>query len=113
MNRFGLEELVAWVDEPLPEKVGCLDMDERKVVADEIVRDLLLSKSGSRSIMEFQLHSKQRQKDLIRDVMIELGVGPRQMSRVSGLSYNIIQYIFNTIKTTITGTSNHRDRFLM
>ena len=34
------------------------------------------------------------QKDLIRDVMIEIGSGPRQMSRVSGMSYNIIQYMW-------------------
>ena len=29
-----------------------------------------------------------------RDVMIEIGSGPRQMSRVSGMSYNIIQYMW-------------------
>ena len=34
------------------------------------------------------------QKDLIRDVMIEIGSGPRQMSRVSGMSYHIIQYMW-------------------
>ena len=27
----------------------------------------------------------------LRDVMIEIGSGPRQMSRISGMSYNIIQ----------------------
>ena len=44
VKRFGLDELAAWVDDPLPENVGCIDMDERKVVADELVRDLLLQK---------------------------------------------------------------------
>ena len=34
------------------------------------------------------------QENLIRDVMIEIGSGPRQMSRVSGMSYNIIQYMW-------------------
>ena len=34
------------------------------------------------------------QEYLIRDVMIEIGSGPRQMSRVSGMSYNIIQYMW-------------------
>ena len=69
-------------------------MDERKVVADEVVRDLLLQKSRAKNITEFQLLPKQIQKDLVRDVMIEIGSGPRQMSRVSGLSYNIIQYMW-------------------
>ena len=40
-------------------------MDDRKVIADE-----------------FQLHSKDRQKDIVRDVMRELGASPRQMVRV-------------------------------
>jgi REP element-mobilizing transposase RayT len=39
VKRFGLDELAVWVDDPLPENVGCIDMDERKVVADELVRD--------------------------------------------------------------------------
>lgn len=100
VKRFGLDELAAWVDEPLPENVGCLDMDERKVVADELVRDLLLQKSGTRNIAEFRLLDKERQKEYVREVMLELEAGPRQMSRVSGLSYGIIQHI----KSGIMGT---------
>jgi len=66
-------------------------MDERKGVADELVRDLLLQKSGTRNIAEFRLLDKERQKEYVREVMLELEAGPRQMSRVSGLSYGIIQ----------------------
>ena len=69
-------------------------MDERKVVADEVVRDLLLQKSRVKNITDFQLLPKQIQKDLVLDVMIEIGSGPRQMSRVSGFSYNIILYMW-------------------
>ena len=96
VNRFGMEELTAWVDVPLPEDVGCIDMNERKVMADETVRELLLKKSGSRNIADFQLLNRQCQKDFVRAVMIELGVGPRQMSRVSGLAYNIIQLLYKS-----------------
>ena len=39
---------------------------------------------------DFQLFSKERQKDVAREVMSELGAGPRQMSRVTGLSYTFI-----------------------
>ncbi len=43
-----------------------------------------------KSIADFQQYSKERQKDIVRDVMTELGAGPRQMSRVTGLSYTLI-----------------------
>ena len=38
----------------------------------------------------FQLHTKDRQKDIVRDVMRELGAGPRQMVRVCGLTYAVV-----------------------
>ena len=43
------------------------------------------------------LHSKERQKDIVRDVMLELGAGPRQLSRVSGLPYSIVYKRIPTI----------------
>ena len=51
---------------------------------------VLLSKCGARTIPEFQLHTKDRQKDIVRDVMRELGAGPRQMVRVCGLTYAVV-----------------------
>ena len=96
VKRFGMDYLASWVDEPLAENVGCIDMDERKVVADENVRDLLLEKSQTKNITEFQQLPKQQQKDFVREVMAELDAGPRQMSRVSGLTYNIIQYMWKS-----------------
>ena len=94
INRYGMEKLSEWIDEPLADNLKCIDMDERKVVSDEVARELLLQKSGVINITEFQLLPKQLQKDMVRDVMIEIGSGPRQMSRISGLSYNIIQYMW-------------------
>jgi hypothetical protein len=64
------------VDMPLPEKVGCLDMDEGKIISDESVRKEILKRCGASNITEFLLHSKERQKDIIRDVMRELGQAP-------------------------------------
>ena len=75
---------------PLPETVGCIDMGDQKVIADETVREVLLSKCGARTIPEFQLHTKDRQKYIVRDVMRELGAGPRQMVRVCGLTYAVV-----------------------
>ena len=65
-------------------------MDDRRVIADETVREMLLRKCGARTIPEFQLHSKDRKKDIVRDVMRELGTGPRQMVRVCGLTYAVV-----------------------
>lgn len=104
VNRFGMEELSKWVDEPLPEKVGCIDVNDRKIMADETIRDLLLTRSGMVNITDFQKLPKQQQKDWVRFVMMELDVGSRQMSRVCGLSYNIIQ----AIKRHLEGTTSQR-----
>ena len=94
MRRFGMEELSAWVEMPLPEDVSCIDMDERIIVSDEHVREVLLMKSKARSVTEFQLHPMKRKRDIVREVMEELHVGPRQLSRVSGLPYSTIYYMW-------------------
>ena len=65
---------------------------------------LLLQKSGTRNIAEFRLLDKERQKEYVREVMLELEAGPRQMSRVSGLSYGIIQHIKKEQGSGIMGT---------
>ncbi len=75
------------------EDVTCIDIGERKVVSDDSVRDLLLSTSEMRKIAEFRQLDKPEQKTIIRRVMQELRAGPRQMSRVTGMSYNIVQNI--------------------
>ena len=48
-----------------------------------IVRQMILKKCGVENISSFQLYSKERQKDIIREVMMELDAGPRQLSRVN------------------------------
>lgn len=95
IRRFGFDELAAWVSEPLPSDTACIDIDERRPVADEEVRSLLLQKSGARSTTDFQLLTRERQCQIAFDVMTALGAGPRQMSRISGLSYTTI---YNMLK---------------
>ena len=90
VNRYGIDELTEWVNMPLANNVSCLDINEHRIIADETIRQLILKKCGAESITSFQLFSKERQKDIVRDVMMELGAGPRQMSRVTGLSYTLI-----------------------
>ena len=90
INRYGIEELTEWGSMPLVDNTICIDISERQIIADETVRQMILMKCGAKSIADFQQYSKERQKDIVRDVMIELGAGPRQMSRVTGLSYTLI-----------------------
>ena len=90
VNRFGKDELAAWVDMPLPKSAGCLELSERKIIADEDVRRLMLGKSGASSVTDFQSLSREWKKEVVSGVMKELGAGPRQMSRVSGLPYSLI-----------------------
>ena len=34
IRRYTLTELTAWVDMPMPERYGCIDIDERRVISD-------------------------------------------------------------------------------
>ena len=90
INRYGMDELSAWVEMPLSGEVDCLDIENKRIVADETIRQMILEKSGTKNLTEFRLHSKERQKNIIRDVMLKLDAGPRQLSRVSGLPYSIV-----------------------
>lgn len=92
LRRTELNKLQELVDMPLPDGQRCIDIEnEKSVIADEEVRNLLLKESGAISITEFQSLDKKRQKAIIAEVMFVLKTGPRQMSRVSGLSYSVIQ----------------------
>ena len=82
--------LTEWVDSPLNGEVDCIEMDERVVVSDERIRRIILEMSGVTSIAEFQSRTKEEQKEIVRIVMQETGIGPRQMSRVSGMTYSVI-----------------------
>lgn len=93
LKRVELCRLQELVDTPLPDGLACLDIENEKVVADEEVRSMLLQRSGAISITAFQSLDKKFQKEIVAEVMRCLKAGPRQMSRVSGLSYSVIQRI--------------------
>ena len=68
VNRFGKDELAAWVDMPLPKSAGCLELSERKIIADEDVRRLMLGKSGASSVTDFQSLSREWKKEVVSGV---------------------------------------------
>ena len=97
IRRYTIEELTAWVEMPLPEQFGCIDISERQVIADTEIRDMIIKKSGLHNIAGFQLLSLEKRKDIIRDVITEIGARPRQLSRVTGMNYETIRKITKTL----------------
>ena len=97
IKRYTLAELTAWLDMPMPERYGCLDIDERRLIPDTEVRDVIIKACGLRSISDFQLLTLNRRKDIIREVMLSTGVRPRQLSRVSGMNYETIRNIAKSL----------------
>ena len=93
IRRYTLTELTAWVDMPMPEKYGCIDIDERRVIPDIEIRYAVIKACGLRSISDFQLLTLERRKSVIQEVMRSLDVRPRQLSRVTGMNYETIRNI--------------------
>ena len=83
----------AWVDMPMPDRYGCIDIDERRVIPDIEIRDAVIKACGLRSIADFQLLTLERRKSVIQEVMRSLDVRPRQLSRVTGMNYETIRNI--------------------
>ena len=93
IRRYTLTELTAWVDMPMPERYGCIDIDEKRVIPDIEIRDAVIKACGLRSISDFQLLTLERRKSVIQEVMQSLDVRPRQLSRVTGMNYETIRNI--------------------
>ena len=93
IRRYTLEELTAWVDMLMPEKYGCIDIDERRVIPDIEIRDAVIDACGLRRISEFQLLTLERRKSVVREVMLSLDARPRQLARVTGMNYETIRSI--------------------
>lgn len=95
LRRIPFQELEAFVNEPL-QKVACLDMNDKKAIPDTEVREYIIHHAGLRSITDFQLLTREKQKDVLRDTLHIINCGPRQLSRVSGISYNIVYALYKS-----------------
>ena len=93
IRRYTLAELTAWVEMTMPEKYGCIDIDERRVIPDLEIRDAVLSACGLRSISDFQNLTLERRKNVIREIILSVGARPRQLSRVTGMNYETIRNV--------------------
>ena len=95
LSRISLEELSNLIEEPLTEKEeeGLLDIEETPVqtyFSDEEIWHVLTNLCGKTTSAEFQQLSRPQQKHYLWEAH-EKGIGPRELSRLTGVPYSIVQ----------------------
>ena len=90
ISRMPFKDLKALVFEPLPKTAVVLDIDnERRRKTDEEVSEYIISNFGLRHAQDVLLLTKERQKDIIKQVR-DFGASIRQIERLTGISFSII-----------------------
>lgn len=95
LNRIPFTELEAWVNEPLPEDVYCLDIEgnSRRRPSDDQIWTLIKEKTGVTNNSAFQ----QLDNDTKQQVFLELkdcGASLRQLERLTGIGKGVIHRIW-------------------
>lgn len=82
------------VDTPLDEEVSCLDIDEvvRVSIGDRDVRKYLQERYGIADSIKVQELEKEKRNEILIEA-IQYGAPLRQLSRLTGISYGVIQRI--------------------
>ena len=96
LKRMSLDDLKELVEAPLDDDVQCLDLDERiKVtVGDCEVRKHLKERWGIVDSIKVQELDKELRNEIIISCL-ELSTGLRQLSRLTGVTYGVINRINN------------------
>ena len=99
LNRIPFPDLEAWVNEPLPEDVNCLDIEDssRRRPSDDQIWNLIKEKTGVTNNSAFQ----QLDNDTKQQVFLELkdsGASLRQLERLTGIGKGVIHRIWNSSK---------------
>ena len=96
LKRLPLEYLKELVEAPLGDDVQCLELDEtvRVTVGDREVRQHLLDRWGIADPIKVQELDKDKRNEVIISCL-EQGVGLRQLSRITGVTYGVINRIKN------------------
>ena len=91
LKRMPLEDLKELVEAPLEDEVQCLELDEtvRVTVGDREVRQHLLERWGIADSIKVQELGKDKRNEIIISCL-ELGTGLRQLSRLTGVTYGVI-----------------------
>lgn len=90
-KRMTTEYLKELVDTPLDEDVSCLDIDEvvRVSIGDRDVRKYLQERYGIADSIKVQELEKEKRNEIILSCL-EIGTGLRQLSRLTGVTYGVI-----------------------
>ena len=91
LKRMSLDELKELVEAPLDDDVQCLDLDEgvRISVGDREIRQYLLDIYGIADSIKVQEMDKEKRNEIIV-CCLERGAGMRQLSRLTGVTYGVI-----------------------
>ena len=95
LNRIPFTELEAWVNEPLPNEVCCLDYDNEKPklrLSDDQVWQHIIQLTNTTNATDFLRLEKDLQHETLRELRLQ-GASVRQLERLTGISRGIIQYI--------------------
>lgn len=95
LGRISIEELSTLIEEPLTENEdeGLLDIEETPVkthFSDEEIWHVLTNLCGKTTSAEFQQLPRSQQKHYLWEAH-EKGIGPRALSRLTGVPYSIVQ----------------------
>lgn len=101
LKRISLDELKALVNQPLTEaqEESLLDYEPRvrkKQFTDAEVWSMIQAECSATNASEFQQLSRPYQKHVMYTIH-ESGVGPRQISRLTGITYSVVQKATNSI----------------
>ena len=99
LNRIPFTDLEAWINEPLPEDVYCLDIEgcSRRRPSDDQIWNLIKEKTGVTNNSAFQ----QLDNDTKQQVFLELkdcGASLRQLERLTGIGKGVIHRIWTSGK---------------
>ena len=96
LKRMSFEDLKELVEAPLDDDVQCLELDEtvKVTVGDREVRQHLLEHFDISDSIKVQTLDKELRNEIIISCL-ELGTGLRQLSRLTGVTYGVINRINN------------------
>ena len=91
---MSLDELKDLVEVPLDDDVQCLDLDEdvRISVGDREIRQYLSDNYGITDSIKVQEMDKEKRNEIIV-CCLERGAGMRQLSRLTGVTYGVINML--------------------
>ena len=93
LKRIPYSDLEVWVNDPIPDDVGCLEMEEsepfRQFTDDKAWR-YIKELTGVDNSTAFQNLEKEMQREALRELR-EIGASVRQLERLTGIGRGIIQ----------------------